>query len=239
MATDLMQPGGGLTNSKLALATATEKDAIQGKTFYSKNKTLKTGTMIDHSSLTAPVNLGSNGSTELYVRIPFGAYRNAAPAGYPAIVIPMGTAIANIPGGDRGAWSATLYPGQVVSVPKGYHNGQGKVTSYVWTHDKYLYFACQFQGGYGLGPIANHVATLINDGSSAHEPGFAAHEMSMYNGSANVCGAGMISVDPNDNTGIAKMTALARIRNIFNKIVYNPGEKFTMSGGTVACFRFE
>lgn len=36
--------GGGLTNSKLALATAAPSDVISGKTFYAGDKVLKTGT---------------------------------------------------------------------------------------------------------------------------------------------------------------------------------------------------
>lgn len=36
--------GGGLSNSKLALATAVASDVVAGKTFYSGNKNLKTGT---------------------------------------------------------------------------------------------------------------------------------------------------------------------------------------------------
>ena len=36
-------PAGGLTNSKLALATATEADVLNGRTFYAGNKELKTG----------------------------------------------------------------------------------------------------------------------------------------------------------------------------------------------------
>ena len=36
--------GGGLTGGKLALATATEDEVFHGKTFYSGDKTLKTGT---------------------------------------------------------------------------------------------------------------------------------------------------------------------------------------------------
>lgn len=38
--------GGGLSNSKLALATATENDVLTGKTFYSGSKELKTGTLV-------------------------------------------------------------------------------------------------------------------------------------------------------------------------------------------------
>ena len=36
---------GGLSNSKLKLATATASDVLNGKTFYSGDKTLKTGKM--------------------------------------------------------------------------------------------------------------------------------------------------------------------------------------------------
>ena len=186
MSTDLLQPGGGLTKSKLALADATAGDVLSGKKFYAGDKVIKTGSMA-----------------------------------------------------NRGTWGVTLYPRQVVSVPQGYHNGQGQVISYVWNGEKYLYFMCQCQGGYGSGPIAEHVATLIGDGGASHEPAFFAHESPMLYGSANVCGAGMISVAPNDDTGVAKITALARIRNIFNSAVYNPGTVFTMTGGAPACFRFE
>lgn len=186
MSTDLLQPGGGLTKSKLLLADATAGDVLSGKKFYAGDKVIKTGSMT-----------------------------------------------------NQGTWGVTLYPGQVVSVPQGYHNGRGRVTSYVWNGEKYLYFMCQFQSGYGSGPIAEHVATLIGDGGASHEPAFFAHESSMFYGSANVCGAGMISVASNDDTGVAKITALARIRNIFNSAVYNPGAVFTMTSGSMACFRLE
>lgn len=186
MSTDLLQPGGGLTKSKLALANATAGDVLSGKKFYARDKVIKAGSMA-----------------------------------------------------NRGTWGVTLYPGQVVSVPPGYHNGQGRVISHVWNGEKYLYFMCQFQNGYESGPIAEHVATLIGDGGTDHEPAFLAHEWSMLHGSANVCSAGMISVAPNDDTGVVKITALARVRNIFNSVVYNPGTTFTMTTGTAACLRFE
>lgn len=37
------KPGGGLTNSKLAQATATESDVLSGKTFYASSKNIRTG----------------------------------------------------------------------------------------------------------------------------------------------------------------------------------------------------
>lgn len=39
---------GGLGNSKLKLATATASDVASGKTFYAGDKTIKTGTFIQH-----------------------------------------------------------------------------------------------------------------------------------------------------------------------------------------------
>lgn len=53
MATDLMQPGGGLTKSKLALATVQPDEVFRGKTYYAGDKTLKAGTMaIDTATAT-------------------------------------------------------------------------------------------------------------------------------------------------------------------------------------------
>lgn len=43
MADTMISAGGGLSKSKLALATATAADVASGKTFYAGDKTLKTG----------------------------------------------------------------------------------------------------------------------------------------------------------------------------------------------------
>lgn len=45
MGASLITTGGGLSNSELEKTTATEADVLTGKTFYSGNKELKTGTM--------------------------------------------------------------------------------------------------------------------------------------------------------------------------------------------------
>lgn len=47
-ATINFKSGGGLSNSKLALATAKEEDVTSGKTFYSGDKELKTGSYINN-----------------------------------------------------------------------------------------------------------------------------------------------------------------------------------------------
>ncbi|HIT08696.1 MAG TPA: hypothetical protein IAB55_06390 [Candidatus Merdivicinus faecavium] len=44
--------GGGLSNSKLALANATAADVAEGKTFYAGNKALKTGTLVPYKYAT-------------------------------------------------------------------------------------------------------------------------------------------------------------------------------------------
>lgn len=117
--------GGGVGVSKLAATTAVPADVVQGKTFYSKDKTLKTGTLADKPALNDAVSVGNDGSN-LYVRIPVGAYRTKQATGYPEIRFPNSDAIANIPGGDNGAWNGT-YSGSNVTIPKGYHNGNGSV----------------------------------------------------------------------------------------------------------------
>ena len=117
--------GGGVGVSKLAATTAVPADVVQGRTFYSKDKTLKTGALADKPALNDAVSVGNDGSY-LYARIPVGAYRAKQATGYPEIRFPNSDAIENIPGGDNGAWSGT-YSGSNVTIPKGYHNGNGSV----------------------------------------------------------------------------------------------------------------
>lgn len=117
--------GGGIGVSKLAATTALPADVVSGKTFYSKDKTLKTGTLTEKSALTDAVSVGNDGNY-LYVRIPVGAYRTRQATGYPEIRIPNSSAIANIPGGNNGAWNGT-YSGSNVTIPQGYHSGGGSV----------------------------------------------------------------------------------------------------------------
>lgn len=117
--------GGGVGVSKLAATTAVPADVVQGKTFYSKDKTLKTGSLADKPALNDAVSVGNDGNY-LYARINVGAYRSKQATGYPEIRFPNSDAIANIPGGDNGAWNGT-YSGSNVAIPKGYHNGNGSV----------------------------------------------------------------------------------------------------------------
>ena len=52
--------GGGLSTSKLALATATEDNVLAGKSFYAVDKTLKEGTMPNRVAVDTTINPGSS-----------------------------------------------------------------------------------------------------------------------------------------------------------------------------------
>lgn len=56
----LMEPSGGLTTSKLALATATEGEVLNGKTFYAAGKALRTGTMPNHGAWSYTIDLAGS-----------------------------------------------------------------------------------------------------------------------------------------------------------------------------------
>lgn len=71
----LMSSGNGLNGNQLRLATAAIEHVLNGKTFYSGTKEMKTGIMANH-----------------------------------------------------GSWSASVEAGNSVIIPKGYHDGNGKVS---------------------------------------------------------------------------------------------------------------
>ena len=52
--------GGGLSNAKLAQATATEGNVLAGKRFYAADKTLKEGTMPNRGAVDTTINPGSS-----------------------------------------------------------------------------------------------------------------------------------------------------------------------------------
>lgn len=77
---DLMNPGGGLTKSKLLLANANPSDVSQGKSFYSNgSKELQTGALVERGTSQNAGGIGSGGSgSSAYIalnRIPEGIYR--------------------------------------------------------------------------------------------------------------------------------------------------------------------
>ena len=96
--------GGGLTSGKLAQATAETGDVLNGVSFYAGNKTLKRGTLALSGSMTAADLLA--GKT---------GYSNNAKSKITGAMV------------NRGNWGTTINPGESVTVPRGYHNGNGKV----------------------------------------------------------------------------------------------------------------
>lgn len=104
-----------------------------------------------------------------------------------------------------------------------------------WDRDLYLYFNCFFQYGYGSGTIAEHSAVSIHIGDG-HHPDFPGRDINLFWGSANVCGAGMVSLAQNDGGEVAKLTALTNIKDIFSGKVYPAGTEFTLPHNSVACF---
>lgn len=95
---DLMNPGGGLTKSKLSLADASEYDVVSPKKFYSLgSKELKTGSLVDRGVETATSIQVYEGN--LYLRIPFGAYRTSSgPDGGTEVRTPRSTALSTLDG---------------------------------------------------------------------------------------------------------------------------------------------
>ena len=95
---DLMNPGGGLTKSKLSLADASEYDVVSPKKFYSLgSKELKTGNLVERGVETATSIQVYDGN--LYLRIPFGAYRTSSgPDGGTEVRTPRSAALSALDG---------------------------------------------------------------------------------------------------------------------------------------------
>lgn len=98
--------GGGLSTSKLALATATEDNVLAGNKFYAGGKTIKEGTLTLTGNVSADKMLeGSSGYADDAHSIVVGRMPN------------------------KGSWGTTINPGGEATIPAGYHNGDGKVTA--------------------------------------------------------------------------------------------------------------
>lgn len=137
--------GGGLSTSKLALATATEGNVLAGNKFYAGSKTIKEGTLTLTGNVTADKMLeGSSG------------YANDAHS------IVKG----NMP--NRGSWGTTINPGGEATIPAGYHNGNGKVTAVslktmtITIAPSSMYWSYTFTGGTLVG-ICDIAETAYNN----------------------------------------------------------------------------
>ena len=136
---------------------------------------------------------------------------------------------------NRDSWGTTIAPGGAVTVPEGYHNGEGRVKAATWTKDKYLYLVIQYQGGYG-NPIPEYAATVVAQGIP--EPGFLAHYSRPGNSGAvtNVCNANMLNIGAYAGNGTAQITPLTYLYDIFHKTNHDPGVVYTLGAG-VYCYR--
>lgn len=136
--------GGGLSASKLALATATEGNVLAGNKFYAGGKTIKEGTLTLTGNVSADKMLeGSSG------------YANDAHS------IVKG----NMP--NKGSWGTTINPGGEATIPAGYHNGNGKVTAVslktmtITMAPSSMYWSYTFTGGTLVG-ICDIAETAYN-----------------------------------------------------------------------------
>ena len=128
----LLSPEYGLSNDRLQECTASPSDVISGKTFYSGDKNKKTGVMPDYGyePIGKSCTLYNPGDgTRLYIYLP-NADTNTQHYGgkiIRSLSIPIDQVYNAI--GNRGAWGATINPGESITIPAGYHNGSGKVTA--------------------------------------------------------------------------------------------------------------
>lgn len=138
--------GGGLSTSKLALATATEDNVLAGNKFYAGSKTIKEGTLTLTGNVTADKMLeGSSGYADDAHSIVVGRMPN------------------------KGSWGTTINPGGEATIPAGYHNGNGKVTAVslktmtITMAPSSMYWSYTFTGGTLVG-ICDIAETAYNNG---------------------------------------------------------------------------
>lgn len=138
--------GGGLSTSKLALATATEGNVLAGNKFYAGSKTIKEGTLTLTGNVTADKMLeGSSGYADDAHSIVVGRMPN------------------------KGSWGTTINPGGEATIPAGYHNGNGKVTAVslktmtITMAPSSMYWSYTFTGGTLVG-ICDIAETAYNNG---------------------------------------------------------------------------
>lgn len=136
--------GGGLSTSKLALATATEGNVLAGNKFYAGSKTIKEGTLTLTGNVTADKMLeGSSGYADDAHSIVVGRMPN------------------------KGSWGTTINPGGEATIPAGYHNGNGKVTAVslktmtITMAPNSMYWSYTFTGGTLVG-ICDIAETAYN-----------------------------------------------------------------------------
>lgn len=159
MSTDLLQPGGGLTKSKLALANAAAGDVLSGKKFYAGDKVIKTGSMPNWGAVDTTINPGSsyavptgyhNGRGHvkaatwtkdkyLYLVIQYqGGYGNPIPE-YAATVVSQGIPEPEFPAHYSGAGNAgavtNVCNANMLNIEAYTRNGTARITPLTYLYD--------------------------------------------------------------------------------------------------------
>ena len=112
---DLMNPGGGLTKSKLLLANAVPGDVVAPKHFYAGgDKNLKTGTLAERPATTTATSISSARTGQPYFRFPQGAYRTNASSGYPELTASRANILTAMNLSFSGNWECIAFGGHMV-----------------------------------------------------------------------------------------------------------------------------
>lgn len=129
---DVLSSSTGISKSLLDQIDLQEYDVIQGKKYIGSDGTLHTGTLEDRpNDVQCPVVTQYDpGTGFVYLALPAGAYRrtDGRMSPHPNMKRRL-TEIVGEAGFDKGAWSTTINPGGSVTIPKGFHNGSGRVTA--------------------------------------------------------------------------------------------------------------
>lgn len=141
MAESLMSAGGGgLTNSKLALANAKSEHVLKGFKFYAGDKNIKTGTVVPIKELSS-IRHDSGNDIPVFIGQGAGFVQNTDGKTRYAIWGNLGNARSYVNGNgewvelateiltNRGSWGTTINPGDSVVIPAGYHDGNGRVNA--------------------------------------------------------------------------------------------------------------
>ena len=126
---DLLQPSSGISIGKIKECTANPSDVMNGKTFYSGDKSKKTGTMVNRGFEQTGGGFAWDNDYVYIQPIPEGYYYNDNPDNAPwnPRVKVEKQKMFDLLGGNNSGWSTTINPGGSVVIPRGYHDGEHRV----------------------------------------------------------------------------------------------------------------
>lgn len=154
-------------------ATATEGNVLNGQTFYSGGSK-KTGSMVNNGAVSSSLNAGGS------YTIPKGyhdgsgkvtanslASQTAATANASQILSGRTAYVngAKVTGSmpNKGAWSSSLGINGSLTIPEGYHNGQGKITQSIATKGAQTYTPKTTNQVIGAGQYLSGAQTILGD----------------------------------------------------------------------------